>query len=148
MHIPPTNLKIGDAKSSVMLRWLCRRNRRPALPLIITRQGLSDTRRRLSVQLGPRRWHEKERGPDADGAFCPDAPIVGLDDTLADRQPQSGAGPRPTIGAPKTLEDMRQVLGRDTWAGIPNDDLSTALAPARAKRHATALGRELESISE
>src|ERR1700730_2984848 len=31
---------------------------RGCLPLIITRQRLSDTRRRLSVQLGPRRGHE------------------------------------------------------------------------------------------
>src|ERR1700730_14644987 len=31
---------------------------RGCLPLIITRQKLSDTRRRLSVQLGPRRGHE------------------------------------------------------------------------------------------
>src|SRR5271166_6193626 len=31
---------------------------RGCLPLIITRQRLSDTRRHLSVQLGPRRWYE------------------------------------------------------------------------------------------
>src|SRR6202011_620862 len=31
---------------------------RGCLPLIITRQRLSDTRRHLSVQLGPRRGHE------------------------------------------------------------------------------------------
>ena len=31
---------------------------RGCLQLIVTRQKLSDTRRRLSVQLGPRRWHE------------------------------------------------------------------------------------------
>ena len=56
------------------------------------------------------------------------------------------AGPRRTIAPPKTVEDMRQVLGRDTWAGVPNDDLSMALALACAKRHATALGRELKAF--
>jgi hypothetical protein len=31
---------------------------RGCLPLVITRQRLSDTRRHLSVQFGPSRWHE------------------------------------------------------------------------------------------
>src|ERR1700686_2601018 len=60
-------------KSSVIWRWLIRQSvaerlaqpfsmsfqvGRGCLPLIITRQKLSDTRRRLSVQLGSRRWYE------------------------------------------------------------------------------------------
>jgi hypothetical protein len=89
-----------------------------------------------------------ETSPATDGAFYPDAPIVGLDDTLADRQPQSRASPRRMIAPPKSVEDVRQVLGRDPWAGVPNDNLSMALALACAKRHATPLGRELESVSE
>jgi len=52
------------------------------------------------------------------------------------------------IAPPKSVEDVRQVLGRDPWAGVPNDNLSMALALARAKRHAPPLGRELESVSE
>src|SRR4029077_13590019 len=91
---------------------------------------------------------DMEGGPDTDGAFYPDKPIVGLDDTFADRQPQSRTSPRRTIAPPKTVEDMRQVLGCDTWTGVPNDDLSIALALACAKRHATALGRVLESVSK
>jgi hypothetical protein len=85
---------------------------------------------------------DMETSPATDGAFYPDAPIVGLDDTLADRQPQSRASPRRMIAPPKTVEDVRQVLGRDPWAGVPNDNLSMALALACAKRHATPLGRE------
>src|ERR1700732_4477548 len=91
---------------------------------------------------------DMETSPATGGAFYPDAPIVGLDDALADRQPQSRASPRRMIAPPKTVEDVRQVLGRDPWAGVPNDNLSMALALACAKRYATALGRELESVSE
>jgi hypothetical protein len=40
---------------------------------------------------------DMETSPATDGAFYPDAPIVGLDDTLADRQPQSRASPRTRI---------------------------------------------------
>src|SRR3984893_17248059 len=47
---------------------------------------------------------DKETSPATDGAFYPDAPIVGLDDTLADRQPQSRASPRRMIAPPKTVE--------------------------------------------
>jgi len=43
---------------------------------------------------------------------------------------------------------MRQFLGRDTWAGILNDDLGIALVLACTQRYAFALGRVLKSIVE
>src|SRR5512145_770396 len=63
--------------------------------------------------------------PPGRAILCPNVPTVGLDDSLADRQPQASATDRFTaLDAVELVEDMLQFGGRDAQAAVEKADVS------------------------
>src|SRR3954467_12747327 len=66
---------------------------------------------------------EMKRRAAPDRADGPDAPPVSLDDALADREAEAGAGTRTAIGLPESIEDMREIVCGDAMARVRDRNL-------------------------
>src|SRR5262249_47259737 len=94
---------------------------------------------------------DERRSPIQPSAACANAASVSLDE-IADHgqtQPQSSMLPRGTsVCLPETFEHMRQELGKDTIAGVLDDDFSIAAGGFQEQLDAAIQGSELDCIGK
>src|SRR6266404_6118632 len=108
--------------------------------------------RRLSRVDGGRfprdRQREKEFRPATLLGLHPDLPAVRLDDSLRDRQPETGAEALGTLGLPVGIEDVVEVLLRNSGAGVRDSEQYVIVLRIGAECDHPPVWRELHRVAD
>src|SRR5262249_27258647 len=98
-----------------------------------------------------RQGDREPRPPPAPPAGCRGATPVQLDQPTRDRQaePETSVAPRAArIGLAEALEDVRQELGRDAFAGVLYHELDLVLPLGATHRDPSSRRGELDRIRQ
>ena len=90
---------------------------RAVLAIVPARSRIDVVVRLISGRAGSRDREEESAAP-TQRALCPDAPAVTFDDALGDGKSESGASTIAPRRLPKSVKNMRQVIGRDPGAAV------------------------------
>src|SRR5437870_1717192 len=103
-------------------------------------EGVGVLRRRVD------RKSEPERRSVAEPARDVDVPAMGLDKAADDREPKPDALMGARAALPVSLEDMRQICGRDAGTRVFHRQLDPRIGPTRANRYAPRARRVLHRV--